>query len=238
MKKIYLIDDSNLNDIDVSFLKQHKLDDILIKINNIKDYNKLISNNKDQLLDAACIMVHLTFNKSNYVKEELIEISEDNSIPLIVFSASGEMFPDFDGVEDMTYKVINKNIFYERLNFFLDNYFKTKKLDFRLIMLGKDYIKNEVYKLELEIFKRYPKTTYDVSNINSGNTSSESNKGSMFYNYLKRFVELASPEINVDYEQIKTEIENESINKNLFIYKINKIVNSFTQYGKNIYPWN
>lgn len=55
--------------------------------------------------------------------------------------------------------------------------------------------------------------------------------------YLEEIVEMAQPDLGMDYDGILDYIEDNDVTVSDFTLRINRILNSISRYGKNHYTW-
>lgn len=149
---IYLIDDNQSNQqkarFNANYLFDNTFDSILEKIYAVRfnQTNEL----KEKLKNADAIFLHNTFEDQNdegqYIKSSLRfrKMIEDDivnvyDIPFILFSnGMNDTVFDYEN-NSLRIDAINKDLFYENLYPFLEQYQKTKKLEFRIISSGLNY---------------------------------------------------------------------------------------------------
>ncbi|MBQ4405620.1 MAG: hypothetical protein II852_01285 [Bacteroidales bacterium] len=223
---IYLIDDTLKETIDSDFVFDDKYNQALVVIQNKVEFNSRMK----ELYSADCIMVHLTFEDSNDVKDKASIIADDgDEIPFVVFSGSFSENPDFDYESNNYISGIKKSTFYQRLHDFLEEYVINGNVDLRIIAYGKDFQK--------VIVRNYAKNVLSIVEgkqglLQMGDIANFSKDGN-----LKRLVELSNPKLGIDYEHLLETLGNQPICIADFKSRIEKIVINFEQYGKNIYTW-
>jgi len=223
---IYLIDDTNLESVNGLFLLNEEYKRVIYRIETVDD----LEESRDRLLTADCIMIHRTFANTNIYKEQIASLTGDGEkIPLVVFSAGDAEHALFDEKYPCVIEGIKKTIFYARLSDFLNTYLDSHTVNLRLIAYGTDHLKIKVRAHALSIFRLIAgkdgmMTISDLANI-------ASNSG------LRDLISLSSPALSISYDALLEELEDNPITFNDFKNKINQIVNSFYQYGKNIYSW-
>lgn len=219
---IYLIDDTELKDFNVEFLQEDKYKSVLTLICDMQKFN----NQRNNLQNANCIMVHKTFCSSNEVYQQLSAICDDKYlIPFVAFSAGDAESAVYDESEPLSIDGLKKSVFYERLQYFLDDYISNGGVNLRILAYGKDYMKVLVRSWALDIFRLIAGKT---GQLKLEDLSSLSNLKS-----FKLLIETAK----IDYADLQEQLEDDPISFDCFRMNINNIVNSFNQYGKNIYTW-
>lgn len=223
---IYLIDDTNLESMNASFVLDETYKNILCLINTIEDLNS-----KRSILNSGeCIMIHRTFANSNIYKEQMAELTNDGElIPFVVFSAGDSENAVFEDNNPHLISGLKKSVFYSRLPFFLDTYKAYQTIDLRLLAYGKNFQKVKVRSLALPIFRVIAgkdgiMTTSDIAAIAA-------------YSEFKELISIANPDLGISYDDLLEKLEDHPIMFSSFRNNINQIVNSFSQYGKNIYIW-
>lgn len=220
---IYLIDDSDLEDFNIDFLQDDKYKKVVTNVHNMQDFKRL----HDSLNNADCIMVHKTFCNSNEVYQQVSSITDNDerNIAFVAFSAGDAESAVYDESDPLSIDGLKKAVFYERLQYFLDEFIANGKVNLKILAYGKDYLKVLVRSWALAILRLVAGKTgmvklEDVSRL-AANQS------------FKLFVEAAS----MDYADFLEYMEDNPISFDIFRMNINNIVNSFNQYGKNIYTW-
>lgn len=223
---IYLIDDTNLESVNGTFLHDEKYKHILRRVESVEE----LSDQRDKFDTAECIMVHRTFANSSVYKEQLAELTGDGDIiPFVVFSAGDSEHAIYDEKFPNVIEGIKKVVFYSRLAFFLDSYISNKCIDLKLLAYGKDYLKIKVRSLALSIFDVIAGKDGEITNSELASIANCPG--------FKELVLLSYPELGYTYDELLEELEDNQISFFKFKNNINQIVNSFYQYGKNIYIW-
>ena len=223
---IYLIDDTNIDSVNALFLCNEEYGRILHRITDIDSLNKSLT----MLSSADCIMIHKTFADSIDYAEKMKELTSfGEKIPLILFSAGDPEQATYDDNQPYIINGIKKRIFYTRLFTFLKVYLESHILNLRLIAYGNNYLKIKVRSLALSIIqpiavKEGIITVSELATIASNPA-------------FKELISIANPALNITYDDLLEEMEDNPISFHCFKEKINNIVNSFYQYGKNIYTW-
>ncbi|MBR5973338.1 MAG: hypothetical protein IK017_11910 [Paludibacteraceae bacterium] len=218
-----MVDDSNLKEFNAEYVFDIKYKNILSVIQNGVDFNTI----KSILNEADCIMVHRTFERSQKIKEECLEITKyGKKIPFVIFSAGDSETTCYKEKSDLI-DGIKKNVFYGRLRYFLEDYLTNKQINLNLLAYGKDYQKIEIRNLSKSIFSVIP----------NGNDRLTIDYLAKIAVDLKKIVTLSSPKIGISYEDLMEKLEDEPVTFDLFRKNIHNIIISFEQYGKNIYTW-
>lgn len=224
---IYLIDDSNLEQLSATYVYDEKYKGILCVVDNVADYKRTFVSLP---ADAECVMIHRTFGGTNVYKENLSQATDDGvNTPLVIFSA-GDADVIFDEQDDRCILGIKKKVFYERLRDFLNDYLQNKVVNLRVLAYGKNYHTVLVRRWALDILRK-------VSGVKG--VISESDLGAITRDgSLKKLIDASAPAIGVSYDELVNEkLIDQPVMAADFVGKINKIVDSFNQYGKNIYTW-
>lgn len=223
---IYLIDDTNLESMNASFVLDATYENVLRLINTIDDLDR----QKGSLCSADCIMIHRTFANSNVYKEQMAELTNDGEhIPLVVFSAGDSENAVFEDNNPHLISGLRKSVFYVRLPLFLDTYKTQHTVDLRLLAYGKNFQKVKVRSLALPIFR--------VIAGKDGIMSTSDLAAIAAYSEFKELISIANPDLGISYDDLLEKLEDHPIMFSSFRNNINQIVNSFNQYGKNIYIW-
>ena len=221
-----MIDDTLNETIGSEFVFDDKYKQALVVIQNSDEFK---SRMKD-LYSADCIMVHLTFEDSNDVKDKSAIIADDgDEIPYVVFSGSFSENPEFDYEKNNYISGIKKSTFYQRLNVFLDEYITNGKVDLRILAYGKDF--------QRVIVRNYAKGILSALEGKQGILQLEDIAKLSKDGNLKNLVEISNPKLGIGYDQLLEKLKVEPICIADFKSRIEKIVINFEQYGKNIYTW-
>lgn len=234
-KKIYLIDDNKDGNREQygGYFDNSIFSDVFCEISKIS-----LSDDLSFIDNAACILIHNTLN--DYYDGGFHEDSQKvvakvrgwsgmgDTIPVVYFSDGftsdrGEYNPDTPNV----IYCISKRAFYSRLESFVANYKQTGHIELRLLAFGKNYEKEVVERAVTEVYKRlqeYTDTdTLDVTLIACPE--------------MEQIVELSQPALGVDYVGLINSLQITPITIEEFKDKINFILESFIDYGKNYYSW-
>lgn len=223
---IYLIDDTNLESVNASFLLEGKYKSNLCLIRTVDD----IDCKREEMRSADCIMIHRTFTSSSIYKEQMADLTNDGeTIPFVVFSGGDSDSAVFDEKNPRVISGIKKVVFYARLPFFLDTYQTKGVVDLRLLAYGKNFLKVKVRSLALPIFRTIGgrdgmMTTSDLATVAACPE-------------FKELVSLSNPGLGISYDDLLEKLEDNPILFCNFRDNITQIINSFNQYGKNIYIW-
>jgi hypothetical protein len=241
---IYLIDDNQNNQMTsaygLSFVKEGLFSDYLKHIDKIekKDGADEIEH-LSFLKNADCLLVHSTTedinsngefikgSNSNVIKIKESISGEGGNIPLVLFSNKMDEVAIYNHDLNQHYIVaIKKNKFYERLYDFIRLYKDTKDVELRIIAYGKNFISEEIskYAKELLMHVAFEKGSeiLKITHISSLNT-------------FRQFI--SKVESKNTFTEIITSIEDNPMTIEEYREKINSIVQSLKNYGKNIYNW-
>jgi hypothetical protein len=175
-------------------------------------------------------MIHRTFANSSIYKEQMAELTNDgDTIPFVVFSAGDSERAVFDEKYPQIIEGIKKSVFYSRLPYFLETFELKHEINLNLLAYGKDYIKIRVRSLALSVLRVIAAKEGEINVSELANIASCSE--------FKELVSLSYPAIGFSYDELLEELEDNPISFEKFKNNINQIVNSFYQYGKNIYLW-
>lgn len=217
---IYLIDDS----VTADFLQQEEYAKIVVVIRD----QQQVTLHGSGLEHADCLMVHRTFCDSSKVYLQVQQLASEQSpkIPFVVFSAGDSENAVYDEECD-PYSIdgLKKSIFYERLQYFIDDFIANDVINLKILAYGKDYLRVQVRSWAMSIF--------NVINGKTGMLGLEVIPKLAACRYFKRLIDAA----HIDYDDLLEKLEDEPITFAQFRANINNIVNSFIQYGKNIYTW-
>lgn len=223
---IYLIDDTKLESVNATFLLDKDYSNALRLIRTAGDFEK----SQEALKLADCVLIHRTFANSTIYKERIAELTNDGElIPLVVFSAGDSEHAVYDEKKPYIIEGIKKYVFYSRLIPFLESFIKEHRVNLKILAYGKDYTKVKARSLALSVLRLV-----------------EGKEGSMTISELaniaacpdfKELISISNPELGIAYDDLLEELEDNPISFSIFRNNINQIVNSYYQYGKNIYIW-
>ena len=223
---IYLIDDSSFEYYHAEYVFDDKYQEILCII---RDEAQLIEK-RLEMAEADCIMVHYSFRGSRLAKEQMAELADDgDKIPFVVFSGGDSEQAVFDDKNPNLILEIKKSTFYERLIFFLDNYIQTKSVNLRILAYGQNYIRTYVQRWAVRLMR-----------LIAGRIGMIKKSDIVDLEKLPEFKEIinaSSPALGITYDNLIERLREEDTSFDIFCRNILNIVNSFNQYGKNIYPW-
>jgi len=223
---IYLIDDTNLESFNATFLLAPKYQSVLCLIKSVDELDSF----RSSLSSAECIMIHRTFANSSIYKEQMAELTNDgDTIPFVVFSAGDSEHAIFDEKYPQIIEGIKKSVFYSRLPYFLEAFEIKQEINLKLLAYGKDYIKIRVRALALSVLRVVATKEGEINVSELANIASCPE--------FKELISLSYPALGFTYDELLEELEDNPISFEKFKNNINKIVNSFYQYGKNIYLW-
>ena len=147
---IYLVDDNQSEQQQKKYNAEFLFDDSfkqeLELIYYVEDHK--FRSVEEKLMTADAILLHYTFadyDWGEYLKGSLkarnliVDIAEDNDIPLVLFSNRFNETEFDDNELPMMIRSINKDIFYGHLFEFLQHYKEYKKVELKILAFGKDY---------------------------------------------------------------------------------------------------
>lgn len=241
---IYLIDDNQgnqrLSQYNISFVEEDTFKGYLTSIEKIEKREQASdSSHLEFLKDAKCILLHSTTedwdadkgflkgSRTNAIKIKESIAEEGDKIPLVLFSNSmGEPVYSYENNPNYI-REIKKNLLYERLYDFVENYKNTGLIELRILAWGKHFQAKEASKLAAILLE----TVAFLNGTDKFEITSISDRQEVF----KAFIEMSLP--NANSLDIMRELEDNPINISEFRNKVNLISESFLKYGKNIYPW-
>ncbi|HBG70065.1 MAG: hypothetical protein A2W93_10025 [Bacteroidetes bacterium GWF2_43_63] len=241
---IYLIDDNQnnqrLSNYNITFIEEGAFDEYLISIDKLEIGSSFSSTSHlDFLKNADCILLHTTTedflpgkgfipgSKTNVLKIKEIISQEGELIPIVLFSNSmGET--EYNSDKNPNYiSSIKKNLFYERLFDFLENYKNSGIVDLRIIAWGSNFACKEVSRLAIEILSAFEsKDNSDRLKLSDLSPIIKS---------FKTFLELSFSNSKVN--EILNDIEDNPIRIKEFKDKIKHITECYAKYGKNTCNW-
>jgi len=239
MKKIYLIDDNELDQralFGAASIDSGIYDDVLVHIEQLSpddDMQFIVS-------DAVCVMMHRTMKDcidgayidgSNQALSMLRNAIEESgaAMPYVLFS-DGDNSVSYSENNPNVILSIKKSVFYERLIPFLDKYKQDGVLNLAEIAFGVNYKSQKAKEL-----------ISCVISVLATHSNDEIVDFSWFegdvYRSLYDIVELSSPAIGLSFDELMNDLIESEVTAGVFKNRINRILRSFNQNGENIYPW-
>lgn len=227
---IYLIDDSELGHIDTGYLTQGAYSHCLCVIRN----EAQLECQYDNLDTADCIMVHRSFGNSSIVYQKLDMLASERKepVPFVAFSAGDSEEAVYnEAIDELTIYGLKKAVFYERLRPFLDDFMVNGTVNLKILAYGVDYQKRLVNTWARTLLHAIlGKTgTIELEDLAALTTCTTSQGQPAF----KRLMDVS----RIDYDTLLENLEDEPITFEHFRTNIHHIINSFNQYGRNIYTW-
>ena len=187
---------------------------------------------RDGVCRADCICIHRSIkdsgnDNSTQVFDDIVRNISDNgrTIPLVIFSGGDKPEPDFKRATFL--REINKDLFYGNLKVFLDNYRDNGVPNLMCLAHGRNVDANLAISEAQAILKKIRfKSAEDVL---AGEWVSGAN--------LMAFVGYSQPGIGCTYGEIISDIDSGKISVGSFREKINTMIKSFSDYGKNVHSW-
>ncbi len=235
---IYLIDDNQnsqrQNQYNINFIEDGTFNGYLTSVERIEKREKANDILHLKFLqNAKCILLHITTedwdvekgflsgSTSNVrkIKEEIADFGD--KIPLVLFSNNmGE--PEVENPHFI--RGIKKNLFYEHLKVFVEYYKNTGEIELQILAWGKNFQAKEVR---------------NIGNIVLEAIISQKNTDKLdLKNLPKQFQEFIKLSFsNISYEVFLDDLEKNPVTISEFREKIQSIIESYLQYGENIYTW-
>lgn len=238
MSPILLIDDNSKMQRQLygaSFVDDEVFESILDHIERVnKDFDISI------LAEYQCVLIHDSledfingsFNEYSHVaKDIIVEYLDERQIPYVLFSDGHQSMGVYDSSNNLV--SLKKSEFYSRLKYFLNSYINESVIQFNILAYGPNYRKILLTKYVKALFQKFDtKDLGDVitlSDVMPANNDEE--------HYLEEIVNLSQPTLGINYDEILDYIEDNEISVQDFKLKINRILSSFSKYGKNTYTW-
>ena len=230
---IYLIDDNQHDQqkqkFKADYLFTGEYDSFLKVITTIR--HDTIKDLKLELKSAKAIFLHNTYEdqdeEGNYIKNSLRikkmieeDIANKENIPLVLFSYGMSPITTYDYDNDPNQiESIRKDIFYENLQSFLENYKATNIVDFRYIAYGKNFHVELAIKKSEEILNTFVDNVFVFNKLD--------------FNLLENYYKLTNS--NSDFNAFLDFIEENVFTVTDFKNLIKNINRSLLRYGKNIH---
>lgn len=243
MAKIILIDDnskSQRQQYGAGYIDDGMYEDIIDHIEKLNGKSDL-----GFLASARCVMIHDSLEdyvdgrfdeNSQKAKNNIIDYLDDHNIPYVCFSDGHPSTGIYDSDHNLVQ--VKKSDFYYRLKSFLDQFQNEGTIQFHILAYGTNYRTVLLSSLVRSLFQKFgakrssdrilPSDVMPVRKASS--TTAEPH-------YLEEIVAMAGPVLGVTYDDILNTLEDEEISVMEFRTKINNILTSVAQYGKNTYTW-
>ena len=226
---IYLFDDTS-----DQYIK--KFIDFVAYEGFLKRYSRMsmaeFSSIRDDVCSADCICIHRSIkdsgnDNSTLVFDDIVRNISDNgrTIPLVIFSGGDKPEPDFKRATFL--REINKDRFYGNLKDFLDDYRNNGTPNLMCLAHGRNVDANLAISEAQAILKKIRFKSAD--DVLAGEWVSGAN--------LMAFVGYSQPGIGCTYGEIISDIDSGKISVGSFREKINTMIKSFSDYGKNVHSW-
>lgn len=236
MERIYLIDDNldgNREKYGATFVEEGKYSDVFLSIEKIS-----VADDLEFVNHAACILIHGTLSDyfDGYYHEDSQKVVQKirgvngigESIPFVVFS---DGFTSERGEYSMSaphviYR-LNKRAFYSRLEPFVVNYQRTGTIELSILAYGENYVKDIVEDSVNAVFLRLQ----DYNNDDTLNVTK------IACSAMQQIIEMSQPKIGFSYIDLINHLQDTPVTVGAFKNKLNNILDSFHDYGKNYYIW-
>lgn len=227
---IYLFDDTNEMYIQ-KFFQPLEFTDVLV-------YKSCVSGREVRLMEpslsnAEWIFIHKSFKDSeggprevyDYIVNDIADYGDE--IPLILFSDEDRPTPIIDKESKNLIESYKKSVFYSRLASFLENRRISGMANIELLLYG---VGGEIEKI----------INAGIKLLTAVRTKGETEKLSLAdisVTDLMCLINSARPNIGIEYSVLMQRIETLSIRVGDYRSNIKAIIESFIEYGTNIYSW-
>ena len=216
---IYLIDDTPL-EITGQYIDLGEYSDV------IKHIGESSPDALTMMSDAECVLIHSSFTDKVFVKAVKRDVCGfGDDVPLVLFSDGNPQEVEFDG--DRFIVSIRKDRMYSNLGSFLRRFRMDGKPDLKILAYGEHYARERAAALAGAVLSAMMFQPGEEA-VDPANVAGPS---------LEGFVEAASPGIGVGYAELLDSLAVSPMTASDFRSRVNRILDSFNQYGKNIYHW-
>ena len=216
---IYLIDDTPL-EMTGQYIDLDEYRDVIERIGEGSPEDI------ERMRDAGCVLMHSSFPNTAFVKalkKDLCGFGDD--VPLALFSNGNAEDVEFDG--DRFIVSIRKDRMYSNLAVFLQACRRGVAPDLKLLAYGEHYARERASVLAGKILSTLMFQPGGEPVLPEG----------LPMVTMEEFVALSSPGIGTDCKGMLDGLRDVPMPAAEFRSKINRILDSFNQYGKNIYHW-
>lgn len=179
-----------------------------------------------RMSDAECVLIHSSFTDKLFikaVKRDVCGFGDD--VPLVLFSDGNPQEVEFDG--DRFIVSIRKDRMYSNLGAFLQRFRIDRKPDLKILAYGEHYGRERASALAGAVLSAMMFQPGEEV-VDPAKVAGPS---------LEGFVEAAAPGIGVGYAELLDSLAVSPMTASEFRSRVNRILDSFNQYGKNIYHW-
>lgn len=233
IKKIFLIDDN----VDGNRQKYGGgfVDDGLYK-NSLVVIDKLSPDNDISFIEnASCILLHKSLedffdgsfhDDSHKVAMQIRKQPQvGNSLPLVLFSDGDTN--DLGDLRGQTIFSLSKRAFYGRLESFVQHFQNEHEVELKLLAYGQNYIAYLANRIATALFVRL-QDLQDFEKLPAPRIHCDE---------MRQLVSWSQPLIGKTYIEIIRDLTLNPISVREFKNRINNIIESIQDYGKNIYTW-
>lgn len=216
---IYLIDDTPIEMIG-EYMDPAEYGDLLVRIAEGRQEDL------DRMKDADCVLLHSSYADKPFLKAVKKDIcGYGETVPLVLFSDGNPQEVEFDG--DNLIVSIRKDRVYSNLAAFIQAFGREGTPDLKILAYGEHYARERAASLAGRLLSRLM--------FQPGEEAIDPEK--IAGPVLEEFVTLSAPGIGQGYDGLLAELRASPMTAAEFRSRVNKILDSFNQYDKNIYHW-
>lgn len=216
---IYLVDDTPL-EMTGQYIDLSEYGDVIVRIGEASPAAL------ERMADACCVLMHSSFTDKAFVKAIKKDLcGYGDTVPLVLFSDGNPQEIEFDG--DRLIVSIRKDRVYSNLASFLQRFRADGTPDLKVLAYGEHYAREKAVS--------FAGAVLSTMMFQPGEEPVDPDK--VAGPSLEGFVEVASPGIGVGYAELLGGLATSPMTAADFRARMNRILDSFNQYGKNIYHW-
>ncbi len=149
---IYLLDDDKYNlqqtQYNVGFLSQEPFNGFVRVVRSINETTI------EELRAADCVLIHDSFPDDRLVERVKIDLKHSPQKPYVCIFSNAVEFdePNFNEEHPFTLEIM-KDRFYGHLREFLEHYQNTREIEFRILLDGKDFVKQKARSIQERLLR-------------------------------------------------------------------------------------
>ena len=218
-----------------SYIDDDSYSDVIKHIEHLNPESSI----SDVLIDVSAVMIHDSFvdsingqyRESTKSKDAILDYVYASGVPCVRFSGG---FPDAAKANYLRRNFeVRKAKFYSNLRDFLDLYRKEERMEFKVLIYGKNFRKVELEELVKPILsglnKKRPDEIVEIKDVMPVSP--------MVKEPAKKLFELAQPKLGLSYNDLADLAEDGELTVGTVKEIVINIYNSICRHGENRYSW-